>query len=135
MSKLDPSLQIPNKSWNALQWVDLYDNLKAYFGDPKKAKTLWLSSWTLRGTSDANTSELRHSMKERGIEIPAGSIGGSILDTKNSVLDTAGSFMKIGGSIAIVMNVIILIIVLAVIIKFIKMLNPESVGTIAKYAK
>jgi hypothetical protein len=135
MSKLDPSLLIPTQKWTAVQWVDEYDNLKKFFGDPKRAKTLWLSAWSKRGTSDANTSDLRHSMKERGIEIPAGSIGGSLLDTGNSALDTIGSITKIGGTMAIVFNVIILIIVIMVILKVVKLLNPEAVGTVLKYAK
>ncbi len=133
--KLDPSLLIPDKKWNANQWVDLYENLVDYFGSKKEARTLWLSAWTKRGSSDANTAELRHKMKENGIDIPSNSIGGSILDAGNSYKDIVGNVFSIGGKIGAVYAVVVVVITLIVVFKLIKMLNPESVGTIVKYAK
>ncbi len=134
MAKLDSHLLIPNKKWTSVQWIDSYDSLKSFFG-AKHAKTAWLESWHKRGSTDANTSDFRSKMKERGIEIPAGSIGGSLLDTGSGAFDSLGSVLKIGGTMAILFNVIMLIIVLIVIFKVIKMVNPESVGTVLKYAK
>ncbi len=135
MAKLDPHLLIPDKKWNANQWVDLYENLVDYFGSKKEARTLWLEGWTKRGTADANTAELRHKMKENGIDIPSGGIGGSILDAGNAYTDIVGNVFSIGGKIGAIYMIVVVIITLVVVVKVIKMINPESVGTVIKYAK
>ena len=82
---------IPTNSSSDVVWISWYDALRKTFGR-KKANALFTANWDAQNgfTSDANTSDLRKHLKDKGgIEI-AGSTLGEVKDKLIGVGDFFG---------------------------------------------
>ena len=89
-------------------WISWYDALRKTFGR-KKANALFTANWDAQNgfTSDANTSDLRSHLKDKGgIEI-AGSTLGEVKDKLIGVGDFFGDAFSIGRYFGIALGVIV----------------------------
>jgi hypothetical protein len=129
--KADPTTDIPSKSATAAEWIEWYNELSSSFGK-KIANSLWLRAWTQRGSSAANTVDLRAFMNNNGISIPATNIFGTIEDEGKGFVDGIGNLFNTGkyltfGLIGIgAVSVIIIAIGIA--------RHPQSIATVLKAA-
>lgn len=87
---LDPTMNIPTKISDTTEWISWHKTLKSNFGK-KTANALFVKGWSKRGTSSANTKELRDYLEKykiylqadgffEGLEYAAGDIGDAIGD-------------------------------------------------------
>jgi len=99
---------IPTNSSSDVVWISWYDALRKTFGR-KKANALFTANWDAQNgfTSDANTSDLRSHLKDKGgIEI-AGSTLGEVKDKLIGVGDFFGDAFSIGRYFGIALGVIV----------------------------
>lgn len=92
--KVDPTTNIPTRSSAGSAWIQWYTDLKDNFGK-KQANALFLKAWQKRGTSDANTHELRELLKKNGVDLEKGALS-SLYDTGAGVIDDIGGFLQMG---------------------------------------
>lgn len=92
--KVDPSADIPTKSSNESQWIEWHKALNSSFGK-KQANALFVKAWRYRGTSSANTLELRNYLKKQGITIDA-SVFDDIVDIGGGIADTFTGIFNFG---------------------------------------
>lgn len=104
--KANPVKTIPTRSSKSEEWIAWHKALKQNFGR-KQANILWVKAWSLRGTSSANTNDLREYLSKQGVVIDKSSWD-SIVDSGADVGDFLGNFAKAGqiASIAIVAIII-----------------------------
>ena len=129
--KSDPTKDVPSKSSGSAQWTEFFDSLNSNFGI-KQARQLWLSAWALRGSSNANTADLRSYMKKYGINISATNILGSIEDAADSALDGIGSFLNMGKYGIYAMGGIMIILVGGLAFQMIR--NPKMASSVIQAA-
>ena len=99
---------IPSNTSSDVVWISWYDALRKTFGR-KKANALFTANWDAQNgfTSDANTSDLRSHLKDKGgIEI-AGSTLGEVKDKLIGVGDFFGDAFSIGRYFGIALGVIV----------------------------
>jgi hypothetical protein len=128
---------IPTRQSTAQEWTEWWNELRSRYGK-KKARAIWTKAWSIRGTSSANTRELRTFMAEKSdINIEAG-IGGKITDI---VLDPFDRFQDITediiGAGKWVTGAVLVILIggTAMLVYNIAKAPAESIGTALKYAK
>jgi hypothetical protein len=99
--KTEPDKNIPTKKSSGADWINWYDSLKSNFGR-KKANELFLKTWRVRGSRDANTSDLRdHLEKKGGLKLESTTLnvledlGGDVADYFGDIF-TAGKWIGIG---------------------------------------
>ncbi len=100
-------MTIPNRNSSDQQWVQFYDELKKVFSKKEAAK-YWTLFWFQNAgeNSIANTSLLRAEMKERNVEVKAGTIGGQIGDAFGDFGDKMNQMLKIFAGVVIVGGVV-----------------------------
>lgn len=81
---VDPRISPPTKSSAGSYWLEWYQALKTAVGK-KQANDLFLKFWAKRGSSDANTHELRIYLSKYGVDLEKGILS-SLYDTGASVL-------------------------------------------------
>jgi len=99
---------IPSNTSSDVVWISWYDALRKTFGR-KKANALFTANWDAQNgfTSDANTSDLRSHLKDKGgIEI-AGSTLGEVKDKLIGVGDFFGDAFSIGKYLGLALGVIV----------------------------
>lgn len=103
--KFDPTKNIPQLNSKGDEWVQWHKTLKQNFGK-KVSNALWLKAWAKRGSSGANTSELRNYMSSQGVTIDS-SAWNKVVDAGGSVMDFVGDAFQVGQYVAIGLGVII----------------------------
>lgn len=90
------------------QWLDWLHYINSRYGNDT-ARKLFLALWTKRGSSDANTIELRHQLKDKyKIEIDE-SVWNKIADVGGSISSGFGTFLKAGKVVTIVVAGVIVL--------------------------
>ena len=130
--KVNPVNNIPTSSSLPEAWIDWHKQLKSSFGK-KQANALFIKAWSRRGSSAANTSDLRSYLSKNGINISK-SAWDSVVDKGVDVTDFFGDAFTMGKYVSISLAVITLG-GLALIIFNIGRKPAESIGTVIKYAK
>jgi hypothetical protein len=125
MSAASPIESIPTKSSDANAWIGWYDILPF---STKDNNLLFTKAWSVRGSTKANTEELRAHLSSNGLKLDSGGILGEVADFKHGAIDTLGSAFKIGGTAVVVFYGLGAIFTAAVLWR---LLQPESVGVIA----
>lgn len=99
---------IPTNNSSDVVWISWYDALRKQFGK-KKANALFTANWDAQNgfNSDANSSDLRTHLKDKGgIEISGGVLG----ETKDRLLDVGnffGDYFTVGKYLGIGLAVIV----------------------------
>ncbi len=84
-AKIDPVQATPPVGSDSSAWVAFHRYLKRRYG-ARTANSMWSLAWKKRGSSAANTHDLRTYMSSQGLEIDAGTFG-SIKDSALAVTD------------------------------------------------
>jgi hypothetical protein len=92
--KTDPVRTIPTKNSNFEEWIAWHKALKQNFGK-KQANILWVKAWSLRGSSSANTNDLRQYLEKSKIKID-NSAWDKIVDSGVDITDALGDWFKVG---------------------------------------
>jgi hypothetical protein len=87
------------------QWIQWHKDLKGLFGK-KTANSVFLAFWKKRGSSAANTHDLRNYAESQGFKVEASTIAG-VIDGAYDVVDGIGDFFKIGKIVTISVLVIL----------------------------
>lgn len=95
----DPSKNIPQINSKADEWISWHQSLKSKFGK-KTANALWTKAWSKRGSSSANTSQLRSYMSGNGINIDS-SAWDKIVDMGGDIGDFITGGIKLGGYLSV----------------------------------
>ena len=122
--------QIPTKSSQGAEWKLWYDALKSEFGIPV-ANQLFMKAWQTRGSSDANTHDLRTELEKYGVDINKGVLS-SIYDEGASIADKIGGFLNIGKDFVYIIGGVVLLGFAGMVFQLVR--KPETIGTIAKAA-
>tara|TARA_R110000868_G_scaffold150976_2_gene374550 strand:+ start:16593 stop:16997 length:405 start_codon:yes stop_codon:yes gene_type:complete len=91
MSIANPLLtNLPSQNSGSQTWIQFYNDLNETLGE-KRANRDWMVAWAKRGSSSANTSDLRNELKNHNLTI----------DTSawDDVVDTAGGIGSFVGGI------------------------------------
>jgi len=104
--KVDVVNSIPPYKSKSEDWIQWHKDLKSNFGN-KIANTLWLKAWGVRGTTEANTSDLRKYMTSQGVKIDE-SKWDSVVDLGVSASDSIGTFFQAGKYVGIALGVIVI---------------------------
>lgn len=129
--KADPSKDVPTKSSTGAEWQNWFSECYDSFG-VKIARQLFFEAWKVRGTTNANTADLRAYLKKYGIDLAASNIFGTIVDTGDGILDKVGGFLNMGKYVTIGVMSVIGISVIVIAIGIAK--NPKVIGDAAKMA-
>jgi hypothetical protein len=127
MTQLNSIYIPPTKASSDQEWLKWYDEISG-FGS-KKAASAFTKAWAVRGSSKANTNDLRTGMKKHGINIPADGFFGTVEDTALSGFSTFTDFFKMGAIGTAVIGAIIFFVVIIIIYK--NLSNPQTVQAIA----
>ena len=104
--KANPVNTIPTKASKSEGWIAWHKALKQNFGK-KKANALWVKAWSLRGTSSANTNDLRAYLSNQGITIDKTSWD-SIVDAGQDAKESMGDILQFGKIAGIVVVAIVI---------------------------
>lgn len=99
---------IPTNSSSDVVWISWYDALRKTFGK-KRANALFTANWDAQNgfSSDANTSDLRKHLKDKGgLEI-AGSTLGEVKDQLIGIGNFFGDTFVIGKYFGVALGVIV----------------------------
>jgi hypothetical protein len=102
----DPILNEPSVKSNCSEWIQWHKDLKSVFGK-KTANSIFIAFWKKRGSTSANTNELRTYAKDQGFSIVGGTLSG-VVDSAYDVFDSFGDIFKVG-KIATISIIIIVI--------------------------
>lgn len=127
MSAIKPIDLLPTVNSTYQDWISYHESLKDHYGK-NDAKIVFTRTWSERGTSDANTSELREYLESEGIEIDAGFVGGAF-DGMLGVGDFISSKFKLGSTIFFVTLVVVIAIVVFALYNVAKDPN-KTAGTV-----
>ena len=99
MNVADPA-DIPKRNSSDADWKAWYDILPFSQADNNR---LFTKAWKVRGSVQANTSDLRTYLGGKGIHLEAGTLNilGSIKDEATGVLNAVGSFIKTGETVVL----------------------------------
>ena len=100
------SLNTPSKTSNDQFWIQWHKDLLDDLGKTD-ANSVFIKYWAVRGSSDANTHDLRDYAKGQGINIDASNILGSLFDTGADVVGGIGNFLKVGKYVGIGIAVVV----------------------------
>lgn len=94
MAKMNPSNNVPTQQSQVEEWIAWHGAMKREFGK-KTANQYFGMFWSQRGTSDANTRELREYMKKQGFDIDA-SVWSEFTDMYADQMDFFSDVLKVG---------------------------------------
>lgn len=94
-------MTIPNRHSTDTDWLGFYSYLRRVFSK-KEANEWFIRFWGQNAGEQANTSTLRSEMRDKGVEIEAGTIAGQIGDSIGSIGDSVGKIFKTALIVAIV---------------------------------
>lgn len=103
--KADVVNSIPSYNANFEEWIQWHKDLKSNFGK-KIANGLWIKAWKIRGTSNANTNELRSYMGKQGVKLDK-TAWDSVVDTADNITDAFGTAFQVTQFVGIGLAVII----------------------------
>jgi hypothetical protein len=122
MAFVNPADVIPTKSSSDGDWIAWYQSLPG----PTKDKNLIFSlAWTKRGSSKANTNQLRTFLKSAGFNLGADNILGSVEDTGTNFLSGVTGFLKMGETATLVIGGLGLVFAGAIVWR---LLTPQNIG-------
>lgn len=81
---------LPSQNSGSQTWIQFYNDLNETLGE-KRANRNWMVAWSKRGSSSANTSDLRNELKNHNLTIDT--------STWDDVVDTAGGIGSFVGGI------------------------------------
>lgn len=96
---------MPGYNSPAENWIQWHRDLKSNFGK-KIANGLWLKAWRIRGTSSANTNDLRTYMEKQGVKIDS-SAWDKVVDLGADITDAFGDIFQVTKYLGIAIGVII----------------------------
>jgi len=123
---------IPTQSSKSEDWINWHKNMAKRYSR-NDANNLFLKAWKLRGSTAANTLDLRNYLKSQGITISE-SAWDKVVDAGGGVMDFAGNLLNVGKYTGIAIGVIV-IGGLGMMVYHIAKDPMKSVGTAIKYAK
>lgn len=99
---------MPTVASSDSQWLDWLHYINSRYGNDT-ARKIFLALWLKRGSSKANTIELRKQLKEKyNIEIDE-SVWNKIADVGGSISDTFGGIFKAGKIVTLVVGGVIVL--------------------------
>lgn len=94
MAKMNPIKHVPSQNSSGEQWIAWHSAMKRKFGR-KVANQYFGMFWHQRGSSAANTRELRKYMDKQGVEIDANAWS-EFTDEMADKMDFFSDIMKVG---------------------------------------
>jgi hypothetical protein len=90
-----------------IEWINWYNQIKGRYGRSDSAR-IFISTWTKRGSKEANTIELRKLVSADGISIDD-SVWNKVADLGGGISDSFGNIMKVGKVTAFVVGGILVL--------------------------
>ena len=110
---------LPTLSSADIEWINWMKSLDKDF-DRATSVSMFLSLWSKRGTTNANTLQLRQFMKDKYNVNLAESIKDKVVDLGGGITDTISGAFKTGKIITFVVGGVVLVAVAAAIYSVIK---------------